>query len=553
MILNNPFHTLGLVANCSKREETRRGSQIKRYLEVGKPLVFQDDLYFPGCRRNAITVESALTGIQDARDRIGPGLFWFTRGASIDESAIGMLHSGDLHGALAIWQRVEGNSVELESASSINNLGTVSLLIALSGRSPGQELSGLADRARMGHLRRGLKAKVRLLQRLRGPDLSSFCASFSDEIATQDPDKITDIFVESLELFKEEAESHGLELPTRTLVSLLDTGGSRAEALRQRFAVAPRQELERAIRQCASAYKQEPSQALAAGRQLMKVAREQLPDLINLVSASDFVYTSLADRVARELLDAAVQYHNHQVQRDTDSDRVASASAGLVKNAFDVACGSATRARAQENLETLNSIIQRQAMKPARAALEAWIEGAMEQLDVHSSPRHRITFVRRALGESESGNDSAISLLKAFRDQGVQLLGPRFQSSDEMVQYGAIVCSILVKTVVSAYNAAIRKSVASDAAQTLMSIDRFFGEVSRQRSWDGDSFPINELSAKYLASNRMAALQHLIDDRSYGGMSQTPSGSTGKGCLGMIVFLVGVIALLVSVTVGLIT
>ena len=56
MILNNPFHILGLVANSDKHEETRRQSQIKRYLEVGKPLSFQDDLYFPGCRRNAITM-----------------------------------------------------------------------------------------------------------------------------------------------------------------------------------------------------------------------------------------------------------------------------------------------------------------------------------------------------------------------------------------------------------------------------------------------------------------------------------------------------------------
>ena len=505
MILNNPFHVLGLVANCGKREETRRGSQIERYLEVGKPLVFQDDLYFPSCRRNGITVKRALTRIQDARDRIGPGLFWFTSGGSIDEDGLCKLHSGDLHGALAIWQRVEGRSIVLEYASSINNFGTISLLVALVGRSPGQELAS-NDSERMDHLLRGLKAKARLIGGLCGPDLSSFCASFSDEIAARDPDEIADIFAESLELFKEEAESHGLELPTLTLVSVLGSGGSRAEALRQKFALVPRQELERAIRECASAYEKKPSQALVAGKQLMKVARVQLSELTYIVSGSEFVYTSLADRVASELLSAAVQNYNHHAERDSESARVASASIALVKYAVDVACSSAIRVRAQENLETLKTITKDQAMKRVRAALEAWIEGAMEQLEMYSSPHSRIAFVRRAVGKSGSRDDSAINLLPAFRHQGVQ---------------------------------------------SLLAVDQFFAAVSQQRSWDGESFPIDDECAAYLASNVLAAMRHLKLERTYKLMSQTSARSTNKGCVVTIVFLVGVIALLASITVRL--
>ena len=60
MILDNPFHILGLLADCSTLEKTRREARAKAYLSVGKPLVFQDDLYFEGCRRNQATIERAL-------------------------------------------------------------------------------------------------------------------------------------------------------------------------------------------------------------------------------------------------------------------------------------------------------------------------------------------------------------------------------------------------------------------------------------------------------------------------------------------------------------
>ena len=323
MILNNPFHVLGLIANCSKREETSRGSQIKRYLEVGRPLEFENDLYFPGCRRNETTIKRAFSAIQDARDRIGPGLFWFTAGNLIDEFALNSLRSGDLLGALEAWREFEDSPAGLDYASSISNFGTISLLIALMVREPGQSI-GISDSDRSALMLRGLKSKARLIGDLSGHDLSSFCASFSDGIATQDPDKIVDIFAESLDSFKEEADSREMELTTSALLSVVDSCGHRTEVVRQRFSLSPRQELERAIRECQSAHKAEPSSAIAAGKQLIEVARVQLLELASVVSTSDFVYTSLADRVASELINAAVHYYNHRSKSDLDLARLTS-------------------------------------------------------------------------------------------------------------------------------------------------------------------------------------------------------------------------------------
>ena len=80
MILDNPFHVIGLPADCTAREKARREGQAEeRISRSGSALAFDgDDLFFEGCRRNQATVERSLSALHDANDRIGYGLFWFT-------------------------------------------------------------------------------------------------------------------------------------------------------------------------------------------------------------------------------------------------------------------------------------------------------------------------------------------------------------------------------------------------------------------------------------------------------------------------------------------
>ena len=79
MLLDNPFHVLGLPADCSAKELTQRESRIRAYVEVGKPLLFEEDLLFPKCKRNSGATKAASTMLQDSGQRLKAGLFWFTR------------------------------------------------------------------------------------------------------------------------------------------------------------------------------------------------------------------------------------------------------------------------------------------------------------------------------------------------------------------------------------------------------------------------------------------------------------------------------------------
>lgn len=543
MILNNPFHVLGLIANCSKREETSRGSQIKRYLEVGRPLKFENDLYFPGCRRNETTIKRAFSAIQDARDRIGPGLFWFTAGNLIDEFALNSLRSGDLLGALEAWREFEDSPAGLDYASSISNFGTISLLIALMVREPGQSI-GISDSDRSALMLRGLKSKARLIGDLSGHDLSSFCASFSDGIATQDPDKIVDVFAESLDSFKEEADSRGLELTTSALLSVVDSCGHLTEVVRLRFSLSPRQELERAIRECQSAHEAEPSRAIAAGKQLIEVARVQLLELASVVSTSDFVYTSLADRVATELINAAVHYYNHRSKSDPNLARLAYSVLPLQEYALEVASGLTVRARAKDNLETTLEIIKDQEMKDVQAALLKWLEDHDEQIGNSRDSGDRIEIVQRALGRSRGASNTAISLLRAYRDQGVKTYGLSFHNSPDLVTIGTVICLELRSSVLSAYNATHEFATERRAAQMLLAISENFVAASRNHGSDVNSFPIETELAELIQSELKLIRAQLTFKRPDQDPLRT-NESKGSGCFsGVALAIVSTVLLL---------
>lgn len=511
MILDNPFHVVGLIANCGIRDKSAREAQIRRYLEVRKPLVFQDDLYFRGCRRNAGTVARALTALHDARDRIGPGLFWFTRDSVLDDHGLRLLIDGDLSGALEVWQRIEDRLPTRKYASSLNNLGTLYLLTTLARKSPEQDLPSPSCEP-VDYLRRGLLAKARLVGCLSGPDLSSFCSTFSDEMASRDANEIAAIFAESLEQFKVEAEKYGLELPIGDLGDLLDSGGPRTAALKDRFAYRLRQEIERSIRTCRSAYSQDAANGAAAGNKLMAVAQDQLPELAAFLSETEFAYASLADRVADELLDASIAFFNNHSEAGTVSLSVASSCASLERYAADIACGVTVRGRARENLDSTleinRGLVKQHSMEGVRAPVRAWIEQAVNMHREQATPDDQIAFVRQAILADGTGETTVIELLDAIRRRGTELFGRNFHKGKEMIQCGSVVCRLLATHAVSAGNSAVRPATRKAAAELLALMIKHFKPASQHSGRDTEAFLVDDESFDHVERNSALALKY---------------------------------------------
>ena len=552
MILDNPFHILGLLADCGTLEKTQREARAKAYLRVGKPLVFQNDLYFQGCRRNQATIERALSKLHDARDRIGYGLFWFTGGGVLDGHALPQLRHGNLLPALDAWQRIEHRDPTRSYASSLNNLGTLCLLIALSGPSTAKRWPP-GSKERVAYLERGLAAKARLVGMLSAPDLAGFCRTFSDGLAVRDSNAIVTAFGRSFFETIAEAEQYGIDVPAEVIVRILESGGPRTAQLTEKLVLEGRDALQRAINTCATAYEHDPSQAAAAGEQLMAVTREKLPEFAALIPRTDIRYTSIADQTAETILDADVTYFNWRSKTGQMSQDALKTSLLLAEYAAEIACGAAIRQRARENVETTRSFVTERehvaAMAGVREGMGRWLDRANEMARKKPIPRQRLAFAELALKRSAGTPTSALDLMEAVRFQGINAFGARFPRSEEMVGLGTLVCQILMGCVISAHNDSPLQSERISAARILQGLPTHFQPVSEGSNQLAKPSPflVSDECFQRLMQNVLLSMPTATATST---SSTTRSGS-GRGCaLAALGGIVTVIVLALAVDGG---
>ena len=98
-IAHNPYRTLGVFSNSTKREILQNKSRITRYFAVGKPTRFACDLVpiIGPIERTEASVNEACARLESNADRIKHALFWpISNPTSLDESyALDLICSGD--------------------------------------------------------------------------------------------------------------------------------------------------------------------------------------------------------------------------------------------------------------------------------------------------------------------------------------------------------------------------------------------------------------------------------------------------------------------------
>jgi len=552
MILDNPFHVLGLLADASVPERAGREGQIKAFLRAGRPLEFHDDLFFPGCRRNQGTVDRALRDLHDAKDRIRFGLFWFTgSGGVLDDHALRVLRVGDLQGAISVWARVEHRPPDARMASCLNNLGTACLLAALTGLPSGQRWPD-GSREQAEYVRRGLTAKARVVGSLGGTDLSAYCKTFGDAIAARDPEAIAEQFGAALEQFAEEARKFGLNIPATVLAQVVKDGGPRTAPLATRFVGTSRRELEEALVACENG---DPQDAGSLGARLLVVAKEHLPEVATVLGKTSIKYTSLADRACEALLNGAVTHWNHYNSESADSSleaglKVARECRSLVRYANEVACGIAVREQAGESLATVDGIICDREMALVRIPIKEWLDRAYALLNSRAKPQARIDFVQDSLVAAHSNPVSIISRLEALRDHGAKLLGVGFTREDEVTQAASLVCGALMGHSVVAYNESPALSVTERAAAALLlRLRNLFGPINDLRAYGRDTnttvLPVSQEVWEQLQSN-VAEARRVVRAPTAAHSSRNPApASARQGCLISALLLAGVAFVLV--------
>ena len=350
LVGKNPYRILGVYANATSKEMQKNLSRISAFAKVGRSEGFPTDfsaafrvasalmrvefeaaVFEP--RRDEAAVAAAQAQLHSAGDRLVHLCFWWTCATPADEAAFRKLETGDLMGALAVWNRAH-------NVSAVVNAMTTSWL--------------LADTAMVG-------AKAEEL----------FCTMGNELCALVDP---------TLRLEPE-------ALIRRFFVALTDVG-CRVETLPQgthevwrrlwsEYAAMPYlRAIEKEVAAAAS-LGNVPAENLQAAKRLKALAVRVLPQLKKIYADDMLAYQVQADKLAEAVLQRAIVFFN-----ESEGGEAVYQAMPLQQYALSIAEGEQTRQRCRENVAVLQEWVDDLSPQTVKQHLDRVISAPVESAPV---------------------------------------------------------------------------------------------------------------------------------------------------------------------------
>lgn len=323
IINNNPYRQLGVYSTSTQKEVVANQGKMKAFLKVGRQVSFPLDLngLLPDVLRTEQSVADAISKLSLPTEQLKYAQFWFSKNTRLDEIACGKLTSGDLYGAIEIWNKKA-------SASSLQNLLVCALIK--------NQLEEAISYAQTLYLSYGNEF-VKMV-------LGDNALATSDNLAHDFLNVICEEFTPS------EFLGYITEPEWKSYV-----GNKGTKPIIDRLTVA--------IDVCKSSRGKGPIARLNAGRKLMQDTKADLAQLKQFVPASDLQYQMIADKLGLEILQCSIDYYN-----DSDEADAAHKTMALQKYAHSVVVGKMAKDRCKENVEILTKIIAE--LPPAEVFVE---------------------------------------------------------------------------------------------------------------------------------------------------------------------------------------
>ena len=536
MLLDNPFHIIGLPADCSAKELTSRESRIRAYVEVGKPLLFDDDLLFPRCKRNAGTVKVASAALQDSGQRLKAGFFWFTRSGLLDDIGFDTLKESGALAALVHWHKVaDREEVSKRYISSVSNYATLCILLplVLSWDDMKENVTPLGFKTRQQMVYRGLALKAALLGNTADEVLRSHLVAVTDEMTGSDIQRAVDQFGLAVKELVDECRKYGVTLAMSQVAKSLGQGGARCAGLMEPFVNEHRQDLEDALTDCESSRSSNRSQGLKAGKKLLARAKSSLMDLKRITGSDDLVYQSFVDRVVEEVLQGCVDAFNHAMDNDTESVKLVEEIEDVMDKIGVLEASPRVAERLRENKRIIlkqKEGIRKNNLMPS--SLKRWIKDAMGKMEsgaLRGEGSTLVDFVGRSLG---TGIGSALRALDEYRLNASRAGIGRFETSDDFRESASMVCHICVGILVKAANDGYldKHNVMTRSVPLFRIMESKFS--TSQASIPEGTYPVDHKAYQRVTSNKR------ILNNNLGGGS-----SGGSGCMVAAAFLFAVFGL----------
>lgn len=336
LIYNNPFRIAGVLANASTKEIQRNKTKISHYAGVGKAINFENDFLFLGrLDRNDKAAALAFAQLQQNKDKLKHSLFWFLYKGPHDLPAFSYLAQGDKDKAIEIWEKViNGREINSQNFSYFSNLGTLKLLSPI-----------LSD------IQEGIGLKIKLIE---SSHFEKFVHLVADETFSIDKKIQANFFVDDL------LQMYDFKYKGNNAISLFERcNGSTHQYLTQKLAEDPLHKVEFQIGTARNNRKSNKAGANEAGHNLYVLTQTDFSSLKSIIGEKDIRYKTIADNLAKEILQCAIDYFQHLKDSEDPSEK----SLRLIRFASFIAVGPQLKERIQDNKESIEDWAQTAAIQ----------------------------------------------------------------------------------------------------------------------------------------------------------------------------------------------
>ena len=344
-IYQNPYRIIGILSNATAREIQARKTKIQAFTRVGKPIDSEYDFNFlEDITRDETSITKAFSDIEQNIGKVRHSLFWFINYSSFDQMALEHLKNGDTSKAKEIWHKLTNEQeINAKNFSAYSNIATLWLLSE-------EEMSKVT----------GIQYKIKLIE---SGYFTDFVHLVADKTYNIDKNKQIEIFID--EVLK------GKNISSQSLIQQLS--GYAKTYLTQKVTEEPIYSIETAVESCEEKRRKDKSNTYKYAKELYTNTQKPLAELKNILGIQDLKYQTMADSVAKELKQCAIDNWNNSDEEETDLKK----SIELVTLANKIATGKTLKEDIQKDIKTLEGMKDRE-LKQAVELLRS-IKNAYEE------------------------------------------------------------------------------------------------------------------------------------------------------------------------------
>lgn len=296
------------MANATERELQKQIGIIKRYAEIGKATTFDTDYEFlEPITRTLDDVQVATGKIEQGHKKRHYALFWMVKNTQFDEIAFNNLNENNTDKAIDIWEKTLKSAVTEKNYSSYLNLSTL-----YAGLSVTNTMINLAM------LQRSFEIKSQVLN---SASLKLFSELISTNSKSVDAAEISKRFVDETYEWLKPYIDKPQGITVQNFINLFRSYPKNIRTyLSDRFIEIPLSNIETNIDETEILRKADPYGAAGFAQKLYDKTIDDLKQVENILGVANIQYQMLASKLAREILQCAIDFYNVFTNDDGEFD-----------------------------------------------------------------------------------------------------------------------------------------------------------------------------------------------------------------------------------------